>query len=420
MTINSIFNATVCIMGIAILSIHAINSLFKKNKREDEKRLLIFLVFTIFHFITYLSFTFIKTKFTNDLLIMSFYTTFYMFNNIEMFLLFFYMLSYVVMNYKIKKILYIVNVVVFLIFILLDLLNVFTHMFFTSEAGEYVRAKTMIISQGYQFMILIIVFIVALINKKLILREKVAFFLYCALPCVAIVLQNIFKGYAIAYASIIVAIEILFFFVNVSKNITIAEQEEKNKEAQIKVMMSQIQPHFIYNALSSISTLIPIDPDKAQKTLDDFTEYLRHNLSSLTETKLIPFEKELKHIETFISLEKVRFNDRLKVRFDIKVKNFNVPPLSIQPIVENAIKHGILKKIEGGTLIFKTYETASAYVVDVIDDGIGFDKNNVNFAGNKHIGINNIKSRLRTMCNADMEIQSEVNKGTKVTLTFLK
>ena len=104
MTINSIFNATVCIMGIAILSIHAINSLFKKNKREDEKRLLIFLVFTIFHFITYLSFTFIKTKFTNDLLIMSFYTTFYMFNNIEMFLLFFYMLSYVVMNYKIKKI----------------------------------------------------------------------------------------------------------------------------------------------------------------------------------------------------------------------------------------------------------------------------------------------------------------------------
>lgn len=417
---NLIFNATVCIMGIAILSIHAFNSLFKKNKRKDEKRLILFLVFTIFHFATYLVFTFVRVKYTSNNLIITFYTLFYIFNNIEMFLLFLYMLSYLVLKEKVKKVLSIVNISLFSAFVLLDIVNIFTGMFFTAESGEYLRSKTMIISQGYQFVILVIVFITSAVNKKLLLREQIAFTLYCLLPFVAILLQNVFKGYAIAYASIIIAIEILFFFINVSKNITIAQQEEANKEAQIKVMMSQIQPHFIYNSLSSISTLIPIDPDKAQKALDDFTEYLRHNLSSLSETKLIPFESEFRHIETFIALEKIRFNDRINTYFDIKAKDFFVPPLSLQPIVENAIKHGILNRIEGGTLTIRTFETDDAYVVRIIDDGVGFDINSVDFESNTHIGINNIKSRLNAMCNAEIEIESEPGQGTEVRVTFYK
>ncbi len=417
---NLIFNATVCIMGIAILSIHAFNSLFKKEKRKDEKRLILFLVFTIFHFATYLVFTFVRVKYTSDNFIISFYTLFYIFNNIEMFLLFLYMLSYLVLKEKVKKVLSIVNISLFSAFVLLDIVNVFTGMFFTAESGEYIRSKTMIISQGYQFVILVIVFITSAVNKKLLLREQIAFTLYCLLPFVAILLQNVFKGYAIAYASIIIAIEILFFFINVSKNITIAKQEEANKEAQIKVMMSQIQPHFIYNSLSSISTLIPIDPDKAQKALDDFTEYLRHNLSSLSETKLIPFESEFRHIETFIALEKIRFNDRINTFFDIKAKDFFVPPLSLQPIVENAIKHGILNRIEGGTLTIRTFETDDAYVVRIIDDGVGFDINSVDFESNTHIGINNIKSRLNSMCNAEIKLESEPGQGTEVRVTFYK
>ncbi len=417
---NLIFNATVCIMGIAILSIHAFNSLFKKEKRKDEKRLILFLVFTIFHFATYLVFTFVRVKYTSDNFIISFYTLFYIFNNIEMFLLFLYMLSYLVLKEKVKKVLSIVNISLFSAFVLLDIVNVFTGMFFTAESGEYIRSKTMIISQGYQFVILVIVFITSAVNKKLLLREQIAFTLYCLLPFVAILLQNVFKGYAIAYASIIIAIEILFFFINVSKNITIAHQEEANKEAQIKVMMSQIQPHFIYNSLSSISTLIPIDPDKAQKALDDFTEYLRHNLSSLSETKLIPFESEFRHIETFIALEKIRFNDRINTYFDIKAKDFFVPPLSLQPIVENAIKHGILNRIEGGTLTIRTFETDDAYVVRIIDDGVGFDINSVDFESNTHIGINNIKSRLNSMCNAEIKLESEPGQGTEVRVTFYK
>lgn len=417
---NEIFNITICIVGIAILLVHIVDSIFKKNKRRDEFRLLNFLMFTAIHFISYLSFSLIKIHYTSDNFIIASYTIFYIFNNIEVLFFTLYMLSYVSFEDKEKKVISIINFSVFGVFVILDIINIFTHMFFTSIDGVYTRSDLMILSQGYQFILLALVFIVTLLNKKLVLREKVAFALYCLLPGIAIILQNAFKGYAIAYASIIIALEILFFFLNVKKNLLLEEEERKNQEAQIKIMVSQIQPHFVYNSLSSISTLIPLDPQKAQETLDAFTEYLRRNLSSLTETKLISFEDELKHIETYISLEKVRFNDRINVIYDIKVKDFYLPPLTIQPIVENAVKHGILKKLEGGTLTLKTYETDEAYVVEVKDDGVGFNKDEINFKDNKHIGLINIKQRLKSMVKGDMIIESAPSKGTKVTIYLYK
>ena len=150
------------------------------------------------------------------------------------------------------------------------------------------------------------------------------------------------------------------------------------------------------------------------------SEYLRINLSSLTEKSLIFFEDELKHIETYLSLEKMRFGSRVHVIYDIKAREFYVPPLSIQPIVENAVKHGILKKTDGGTLTVRSYETERAYVVEIIDDGIGFDLSGVNFEKNVHFGINNIKYRIKEMCSGDVVINSEVGRGTDVTVYFYK
>lgn len=420
MTGNAIFNATVCIIGIAILLIHIVNMIIKKNRRRDEYYLLNFLILTAIHFSTYLAFTLIKINYKSDEFIIGFYTTFYIFNNLEVFFLFLYVLSYSKINKKTETILHIGNAVLFGIFVILDIVNIFTGIFFTAESGEYIRSNTMIISQIYQFVLFGVIFIITLLNKKLLVREKTAFYIYCFLPAIAIILQNVFRGYAIAYLSILISTEILFFFINVSRNIQLAEEQEKNKEAQIKIMMSQINPHFVYNSLSSISTLISIDPKKAQQALDNFTEYLRHNISSLTETHLIHFEDELRHIETYVSLEKIRFNERIRVNYDIQVRDFYVPPLSIQPIVENAIKHGILKNIEGGTITFKTYETPKAYVVEIIDDGVGFNIDKINFSENKHFGINNIRHRLKSMCNGDLYISGEEGKGVKAVITFYK
>ncbi len=198
----------------------------------------------------------------------------------------------------------------------------------------------------------------------------------------------------------------------------LADQAKKNKEAEVKIMISQIQPHFIYNTLASISTLIKIDPDKAEKGLDDFTDYLRANLSSLSKNGLVPFADELKHIKTYLSLEKMRFEDRLNVAYDIQTKDFMLPALSLQPLVENAAKHGILKKIEGGTITFKTYENNDAYVVEISDDGVGFDPNDVK--GSNHYGLNNVKYRISSMCRGEVKVESELNKGTTVTVFFYK
>ena len=119
-------------------------------------------------------------------------------------------------------------------------------------------------------------------------------------------------------------------------------------------------------------------------------------------------------------MEQLRFGERLKVVYDIQTTDFFIPPLSIQPLTENAIKHGILKKIEGGTLIIKTYEVPLAYIVEIKDDGVGFRMDDVNFNENNHFGMQNIKYRLNKICQADLEVQSEVGKGTTVKVTFMK
>lgn len=417
---KSTFNATICIIGIALLIIHVVNIFLKKDKRKDEKNLLMFFIFTAVHFATYLTFTIIKMNYTSDPLIVGFYTSFYVMNNIEVLLLFAYTVSYVTMKKKTKDILTIVIIVSFTIYIVLDIINIFNHMFFYPEGGTYQRTKYMMFSQGYQFIAFAIVFIITVFNKRLNPTEKIAFSLYCLLPFVAIILQNAFQGYAIAYLSIVVSIEILFLFVNVKKNIQLAQEAKKTKEAEIKIMMSQIQPHFVYNTLASISTLIPIDPKKAQKALDKFTTYLRTNLSSLTETGLVLFDNELKHIQTYLSLEQMRFNERLNIIYDIRVKDFLVPALSIQPLVENAVKHGILKNVEGGTVTIATKETDNAYLIIIKDDGVGFDVDKLKNSDNVHIGLNNVKYRISSMCRGDMDIYSEKGKGTTVTVTIYK
>lgn len=417
-----VFNATLCLIGVILLLIHVANIALKKERRKDENSLLSFFIFTAIHFLTYFIFVMLKAsqQTVSDNFIISFYTVFYIMNNAEALLFYIYVIQYIDFPDKPKRIISIICFALFALFVASDIVNIFARFYFTSVDGVYTRSQLMILSQGYQFIILLTVFILALVNKKLSIHEKIAFMAYCIIPLIAVILQNRFAGYAIAYLALLFAIEILFLFLNVERNIKLREEERKLKDAEIKIMMSQIQPHFIYNTLSSISTLIQINPDEAQKALDDFTDYLRINFSALTEIKLISFEDELRHIQTYVDLEKVRFRERLKVIYDIKVTKFSVPPLSIQPLVENAIKHGILKKSEGGTIVLKTWEDDRAYYVEIDDDGVGFDINDVNFKSNKHIGLNNVRHRISSMSHGELEIESKVNKGTKVVVKFYK
>ena len=149
---------------------------------------------------------------------------------------------------------------------------------------------------------------------------------------------------------------------------------KKLHDTQLELMMGQIQPHFIFNTLSSIRTLVKIDPDQSYNMLYDFSNYLRANIDNAMNLEGIPFASEVSHIKSYVNIEKVRYADRLNMEYDIQADEFTVPPLSVQPLVENAIKHGVSKKVGGGTVLLKSYERPDCYVVEVNDDGLGFNE----------------------------------------------
>ena len=196
--------------------------------------------------------------------------------------------------------------------------------------------------------------------------------------------------------------------------------ELKLQESHISIMLSQIQPHFLYNTLNSIYHLCETNPMRAKYMVNSFSEYLRNNLSSLEETGLISFETELSHITTYLDIEKVRFEDTLEIEYDVQCSDFSLPVLTVQPIVENAVKHGTSKKRGGGKVIISTLEDKENYIIKVSDTGCGFDPTKPKNDGKRHIGIENVKQRLSNMCGGSLTIESEVGVGTVATIRIPK
>ena len=188
--------------------------------------------------------------------------------------------------------------------------------------------------------------------------------------------------------------------------------ELKLQESQISIMLSQIQPHFLYNTLNSIYQLCETNPMRAKYMVNFFAEYLRNNLSSLEDPGLISFETEFSHIKTYLEIEKIRFEDTLEIEYDIKCDNFSLPVLTVQPIVENAVKHGTSKKRGGGRVVISTAEDAENYVIKVSDTGLGFDPTVQKNDGKRHVGIENVRQRLSNMCGGSLTIESEIGVGS--------
>ena len=189
-------------------------------------------------------------------------------------------------------------------------------------------------------------------------------------------------------------------------------------ESRISTMMSQIRPHFIYNTLGSIEQLCELDPPKAGALVHNFAKYLRGNFGELDNPKPILMSQEMEHVHYYISIEHVRFPD-MTFSFEMRSGDFSLPALTVQPLVENAIKHGLMKLQKGGSIRVISYETDTDYCICVEDDGVGFDTSEL-LDEKKHIGIRNIRDRLKVMVGGTLEIESAQGVGTKVLITIPK
>ena len=213
------------------------------------------------------------------------------------------------------------------------------------------------------------------------------------------------------------ALGLLLLHLNVQIRRT-AEAERELEKSRTAVMLSQIQPHFLYNALTGIKELCNADPEKAQDAMEHFSYFLRGNLDSLADQRLIPLDKEIKHVKDYFYLEKMRFKDRVNLSLEIDYHDVFLPPLTLQPLVENAVRYGIMKKNGGGTVWIHSEKIRNEVVITVRDDGVGFDVSADRDDGITHTGIENVRKRLELQCKATMEIQSKKGRGTNIRITL--
>ena len=194
------------------------------------------------------------------------------------------------------------------------------------------------------------------------------------------------------------------------------EERERVNDMKIRLVLSQVKPHFLFNALNAIYYLIEKSPVQAQAAIDSFSDYLRGNMEALEHTALIPISQEMKHVKSYLRLEEMRFQDELEVIYDVKALNFDVPALSVEPIVENAVKHGIGQNENGGYVKISTDETEAGYEIKVEDNGAGFNVGDIGNDGRLHVGIANVRTRLESMAKGTLTIESEIGKGTCATI----
>lgn len=331
--------------------------------------------------------------------------------------------------------LYIIRAVA-LVGVILVLVSQFNHMYYVINAESvYVRGDLFWLSQvfGILGMCINAGFLFAY-RKRFCSHDKITLWLYILLPAAAMAAQIFTYGFALLNLTATVCLVVIFLFVQMnyarqeqilSQKVTQQTAELSNSRAKLAqtrmdLMRSQIQPHFIYNTLGTIGELCLTQPEKAAEIVQEFSQYLRGNFDELESSTPIRLSREIEHVKHYTAIEHVRFPD-INIQYDLRSDEFFLPALSIQPLVENSIKHGLMGLESGGCVTISTYETDNAYCVCVKDNGVGFDTTTpLPSHGHKHLGISNIRERIEIMCGGALTIESAPGHGTTALITIPK
>lgn len=248
-------------------------------------------------------------------------------------------------------------------------------------------------------------------------RKAITFIFYELLVLSTVALDILLVKATFAYSVAVFSMIQIYVSVQIEYE---KQQEERLIQQRVAIMLSQIQPHFLYNVLTSIRALCRIDPRQAETALVDFTNYLRANLNSLKDEQCVPFTRELEHTHHYTELEKMRYGQDLTVVYNTPVIQFSLPALTLEPIVENAVRHGVMQREQGGTVTITTAEDAQHYLITVADDGVGFDTTRIGQMGSIHVGLVNVRQRLESMCGGELTIRSQPDKGTVAVISIPK
>ena len=315
-----------------------------------------------------------------------------------------------------KKVSFVPNYIIMAIcsiYILLSVISLFNGMFFSfDENGCFVNGPMYGLVRAFDLIVIIIgIFWVMCYRKILTLREISFLISFNVLPLLSMTLQRFWEPTP-QYMAVTLSLIVIYVLFH-------GEITRQLADSRISIMLSQIQPHFMHNMLTTIMYMCRTEPEEAEKTVGQFADYLRANMDSLTLKQCIQFETELKHVKIYWSLEEKRFGDKIRAVYDIQENSFMLPSLTIQPIVENAVKHG-MRKGKQLTVTIRTYSDVNNYYVEINDDGRGFDVNAFENDGKSHIGIKNVQQRLKMMCGGELMVNSVPDQGTDAVIKIPK
>lgn len=246
-------------------------------------------------------------------------------------------------------------------------------------------------------------------KHKLTPRQRIAY-LVCNLgPLVSTFLQAMLFGVSVLVLGTSLSALIMLGLIIADQTSSHVKQLEETARRQSQVMALQLRPHFIYNVMTSIYYLVAQDPERAQQVTLDFTNYLRANFDAVAQEGDVPFTKELEHTRAYLAVEQARLDESLVVEVDCPHTAFRLPPLTLQPLVENAVKHGADPEFPPLHVRISTREEEGFSVIDVEDTGPGFDDTHRD--ENTSGALDNIRERLSAH-GSTLEIHSRENGGT--------
>ena len=309
---------------------------------------------------------------------------------------------------------------IILLYCLLMIADIFLGILCKAEAG-IVYFSDLGNTVGYVFWpILYILFFICILKADLPAGE-----MWSLLSCLFIPGSVVFLPFLFSFAengvwtlrlsciedfAMILSLYLAFFSVYQERGRLLLAKEAELVKSRLNTAILQANPHFVYNTLASIEYFCDTDPATAKKMLDDFTKYLRSNSANLTNRLLIPFREELENLNAYLRIEMIRFQN-MRVEYDIGAEDFFVPCLSVQPLVENAVRHGIGKRRgKTGTVTIKTAEASDFWQIIIQDDGVGYT--GIPQDGKAHIGIENVRQRLAILCSGTLTVRGTEGQGT--------